>query len=595
VDELSRTLGRGGAWPVSSDRTTWVLAAWEIYKVTGDEEWLNTSFDIIRNTLEDDFRTIRSSLTGMYKGESSFLDWREQTYPKWMSNIDIYESENLGTNAVHYQAHMILAKMAKLLNKPSQTYMDRAEKIKKGINKYLWMKEKGYYGQYLYGRTSLTISKRFETLGEALAILFNVADEEQAKSIIENAPLTSFGASCIYPQIPGIPPYHNNGIWPFVQSYWNLAAAKVGNEDVLNHGLASIYRAGALFLTNYENFVAENGDYVGTEINSHRMLWSMAGNLAMVHRVFIGMSFETGGVRFQPVIPSNYSGKKRLSNFVYRNSILDIEVEGYGDEIKSITLDGETLIDAFLPATIEGAHKIVIKMANNRMKSDKLNLVKNRFSLQNPQITLQGDKIVWDTISQALSYNIYRNGKLFESTNTTYFQIKKSRFSEYAVSAVDRYGDESFLSEPIALSANNEIILQIENYYPKANLPYTNFTGEGFIEIRTLINNKIGFKVDISEPGNYVLDCRYSNGSGPWNTDNNCGIRSLYANGKYFGVLVFPQRGENEWSDWGWTNSLKINLKEGKNELKIVFEEWNNNMDGEINDAMIDCIRLIKI
>jgi len=42
--------------------------------------------------------------TGLVKGESSFLDWREQTYPKWMQPADIYESENLGTNAVHYQA-----------------------------------------------------------------------------------------------------------------------------------------------------------------------------------------------------------------------------------------------------------------------------------------------------------------------------------------------------------------------------------------------------------------------------------------------------------------------------------------------------------
>ncbi len=113
--------------------------------------------------------------------------------------------------------------------------------------------------------------------------------------------MTAYGTTCIYPQIPGISPYHNNGIWPFLQSFWNLAAGRAGNEAALEHGLASIYRAGALFLTNYENFVAETGDYVGTEINSHRMLWSMAGNLAMVHRLFMGLSFEVDGIQFQPV------------------------------------------------------------------------------------------------------------------------------------------------------------------------------------------------------------------------------------------------------------------------------------------------------
>ena len=238
--------GSGGAWPVSSDRTTWCLAAWEIYKVTGDKSWLDEVYPIIKNTLEDDYKTIYDNRSGLYSGESSFLDWREQTYPKWMDNRDIYVSQNLGTNVVHYQAHRILSEMAKIKGEPYEVYNQRAESIKKGINDYLWMQEKGYYAQFLYGRDELILSPRYEALGEALAILFEVADKEQAASIISKSPLTEFGATCIYPQIPGIPPYHNNGIWPFVQSYWNWAAAKTGNEAVLNHGLASVYRASAL-------------------------------------------------------------------------------------------------------------------------------------------------------------------------------------------------------------------------------------------------------------------------------------------------------------------------------------------------------------
>ena len=293
--------GSGGAWPVSSDRTTWVLAAWEVYQVTGERAWLEEIYPIVKATLDDDRKTLVDPPTGLYRGESSFLDWREQTYPKWMDNRDIYVSQNLGTNVVHYQAHRILAEMAKIKGEPYELYNERAEKIKQGINDYLWMKDKGYYAQFLYGRDELILSPRYEALGEALAILFGVADKEQAASIISKSPLTEFGATCVYPQMPGIPPYHNNGIWPFVQSYWNLAAAKTGNEDVLNHGLASIYRAAALFLTNYENMVAETGDFLGTEINSHRMLWSMAGNLAMVHRVFMGMEFKNDGLYFNGI------------------------------------------------------------------------------------------------------------------------------------------------------------------------------------------------------------------------------------------------------------------------------------------------------
>ena len=224
-DRIIQDTGSGGAWPVSSDRTTWALAAWEVYKATGDKDWLQKAYTIIKNSADDDYKTIRSSQNGMYSGESSFLDWREQTYPKWMSNMDIYVSQNLGTNVVHYQTHQILSKMAAILGEPTAPYDAIALQIKKGINEQLWMEDKGYYAQYLYGRNFLTPSKRYEALGEALAILFDVADAEQSKSIISKSPLTEFGATCIYPQIPGIPPYHNNAIWPFVQSYWNLAAA----------------------------------------------------------------------------------------------------------------------------------------------------------------------------------------------------------------------------------------------------------------------------------------------------------------------------------------------------------------------------------
>ena len=35
--------GSGGAWPVSSDREIWAVAAYELYKTTGDEQWLRLS------------------------------------------------------------------------------------------------------------------------------------------------------------------------------------------------------------------------------------------------------------------------------------------------------------------------------------------------------------------------------------------------------------------------------------------------------------------------------------------------------------------------------------------------------------------------
>ena len=92
----------------------------------------------------------------------------------------------------------------------------------------------------------------------------------------------------------------------------------------------------------------------------------------------------------------------------------------------------------------------------------------------------------------------------------------------------------------------------------------------------------------------YLLNVHYSNGSGPWNTDNKCAIRSLTVNGSYAGVLVFPQRGKDEWSDWGFSNSRSVSLQQGENMVVISFEDWNNNMNVDVNTAMLDYLSVVR-
>lgn len=586
--------GSGGAWPVSSDRTTWCLAAWEIYKATGDQAWLDEVYPIIKNTLDDDYKTIYDSRFGLFSGESSFLDWREQTYPKWMDNRDIYVSHNLGTNVVHYQAHRILVEMAKIKGEDFNVYQQRAENIKTGINTYLWMKDSGYYAQFLYGRNELIRSPRYEALGEALAVLFNVADESQAASIISKSPLTEFGATCIYPQIPDIPPYHNNGIWPFVQSYWNWAAAKTGNETVLNHGLASVYRAAGLFLTNYENMVADTGDFLGTEINSHRMLWSMAGNLAMVHRVFMGIEFEVDGLSLNPVIPKKYGGKKQLSNFKYRNAVLNISVNGHGNKIKSVIINDKQSKKAFIPADANGNYTIEIEMENNNFPHKDINLIENHFTPTTVLASKEGNLLKWQTVKEAKEYLIYKNGKLLKKTTDVSFEVDDENYTSYMVTAVDEKGYEGFASEPVVFAKEIKTI-EIEDFAATSKLPYSNFSGNGFVEISLKKNTAILVDVIVEKAGNYLLDFKYSNGSGRWNTNNKCAIRSLTVNDNYKGVIVLPQRGKDEWSDWGFSNIHKVKLNAGKNKIKVHFEDWNNNMNVDVNTAMLDYMRVTTV
>ncbi|MCB8994975.1 MAG: glycogen debranching protein [Bacteroidales bacterium] len=525
--------GTGGSWPISTDRLTWALAAWEIYKVTADRDWLKQAYEIIKNSLDDDKKVAFDEKTGLMYGESSFLDWREQSYPVWMQPVDIYESKNLGTNAVHYQANKILSAMAVILNEPNTAYEETAEKIKEGINSYLWMEEKGYYGQYLYGRYIQELSPRSEALGEALCVLFNIPDSSRQKEIIENTPVTEYGIPCIYPQIPGIQPYHNNAVWPFVEAFWTMASAKAQNETSVLRGLGAIYRPAALFLTNKENMVAETGDEKGTVINSNRQLWSVAGNIAMVYKVFFGMDFQPEGIIFHPFVPESFKGKKELAGFSYRSMNLTLRLKGYGNEIKAFRIDGVLSKTPFLPGDLSGDHRIEIELENSEILTGKVNLQPITFLAFPP---------------------------LSAETTT----------SEIAV-------------------------LEAEKFASGSDLPYKGFSGKGFVELSKQKNTTYSFTADIPEAGEYLIEFRYSNGSGPINTENKCAIRTLKLNSEMVGSIVFPQRGTNEWSVWGESNSLPVSLSKGLNHLSLVFEPWNENMNGEINTCMLDQIRILKL
>jgi hypothetical protein len=595
--KIIQDTGTGGAYPCSTDRMIWATAAFEIYKVTGDKDWLQQAYIIIKNSVDDDMSNAYDAVTGLVKGESSFLDWREQTYPKWMQPADIYESENLGTNAVHYNANRVLAQMAIILKKPADAakYTLNANKIKAGINQYLWMPDKGYYAQYLYGRNFKSLSPRSEALGEALCVLFNIADAKQ-QSVIAKTPVTNYGISCIYPQIPNLPPYHNNAVWPFVQSYWALASAKAGNEQSVMESIASIYRPAALFLTNKENYVADNGDFAGTVINSSNMLWSLSGNLAMVQKLIFGIDFQADKLLFHPFVPKALAGNRSLTNFKYRNAVLNISMEGFGNKIKSFLLDGKAVAANEVASNLKGQHEIKIVLTNAFTAAGKINKVKNITAPANPVVTLLGNKMTWLEVAEAVQYSVLKNGREVQKSGEAFYSIQTNDCAEYQVVALSEYGVPSFASEPILFSEQKAVSqYEIEAVKQKSTLAYKGFSGDGFVEINSKENRTIDIPVTVDQPGVYAINFRYANGNGPVNTENKCAIRTLRVDQKFAGTVIFPQRGKEEWSNWGFSNAVQVTLTKGKHIITVSFSNANDNMNEIVNEAMLDYLQLLKL
>jgi len=450
------------------------------------------------------------------------------------------------------------------------------------------MPEKGYYAQFRYGRNYKFISPRAEALGEALCVIFGIADEARAKQIVASTPVTAFGISCIYPQIPNIPPYHNNAVWPFVQSYWLWAGAKAGNENSVIESISDIYRPAALFLTNKENFVVDNGDFNGTQINSSVMLWSLSGNISIVHKVLFGARFNANSLSFEPFVPKVMAGKRSLTNFKYRDAILNIEMEGYGNKIRSFSLDGK-IVAAVIPASLKGTHTIKIVLDDNTNSSDKINKVANYYSLPAPTVRYDGKNLNWEAVKDAKQYKVLQNGKPISTTTKTSFPVPVKSFAEFSVIALDANNVESFASEPQVVSSTNKYqFVEVEDIAGKAKYPYKGALGTGFAEISTTVNKTISIPVIIDKAGMYSIFFRYANGNGPTNTENKCAIRTLFVDGVKKGTVLFPQRGKEEWSNWGYSNAVKIQLSPGNHTVKLSLEPANDNMNGVINQAMLD-------
>lgn len=591
--------GSGGAWPVSSDRMIWAVAAYEVYKVTGDKEWLKFIYPVIRDSFEDDFKVVYNAESGLVRGETSFIDWREQSYPKWMQTADIYNSEAMNTSVVHAEGLRILSKIADELGKKKEAkrYAEAAKSLTDAINRVFWMDDKGYYAMYTYGRENMILNPRAETLGESLAILFNVASPERAKIISQSNPTTPYGVAIFYPQISDMPSYHNNALWPFVASYWTLACAKAGNEQATLQGFGSVFRPAALFATNKENFNLDNGD-IATELNSSNMLWSLSGNIALTCRILFGINYEDNGLSFSPFVPKVMADNRTLSNFAYRDAKLNITVKGHGQHIKSFMLNGKEC-KPFIPADIKGVNEIVIEMDCEEIPAQAVNNQPNLKAPLTPIAWIEDGRLCWNPIEYIGHYEVILNGKRVAKTRQTSYALTEQ--GEWQVIGVSESGVESFASEPrsnadrfiVEMPGEKTSMKSAEISYQPL-IPIAGYNGNGFVETDHS-TAAISVTIDVPADGEYAFSLRYANGNGPVNTENKCAIRTLTIDGNKIGTVVMPHRGVANWDDWGMTNEVKTELKAGKHTLCIEYRPENENMNLSTNHAIVDCVKLVRV
>ncbi len=576
---------------IATSRIAWCVAAWEVYKVTGDKDWLKYAYNVARNTIEDCRIMAYDQSIGMMHGAVPLLAFEDGQYPGWMQPKDVYESLSLGTNMLFAQAFYILADMGDELDVDTD-YLEEAKRLKDAINQNLWQESKGYYTSFLYGGVYPVKSPTTDNLGQALGVIFDIADDGRAENLMEHSATTPFGVTASYPCANG----GDAVVWPFVQAFWNIAAARVGNENALRRGLGAIYRAAAL-TGSFDGAISAADGTSAVAYGSHR-LCNAAGCAAMIFRVFAGMEFKTDGIEFNPAVPVCFGGIKKISGFKYRNAVIDISIDGTGNEIEEIKIDGKKTDDNFFPATLQGNHTVSIKMKAGRRYSQKVTMRKMEYLPATPILRHLSD---CDTIlnpEKGMRYSLVQNGK-------SGYMTADLRFSHQAADGLSRTSvipcfknQCGFMGKPHNIISDDAVrICQCEDFASSGTALISDAHLSGrFVETSAHRNAEISIPVIVPAAGTYFVDVRYANGSGSmWSDGGKCASRMLYVNTHPQGAIVMPQRGDGEWLNTGFSNMIKVDLLSGKNVLQIMYlEPVCSDIAGGDNTALIDYIRVIK-
>jgi hypothetical protein len=539
--QIVQDTGSGGSWPVSSDRTAWALGAEAVLNTLQGSA--RTRFEVeanraLRGSVEADRAAIFDASDGLYTGEQSFLDWREQTYAPYVLKdlTQLAQSKALSTNTLQYRALRLVSALARDRGETALAarYGRWAEALKIAINRHFWLADYGLYASLLTADAPAIPVAKFDLLGEALAVTSGIADFARAREIVAHYPHAPFGPPVYYPEQPDVAIYHNRAGWPFVTAFDLEAAAQVVNVAVADNAFDSLVRAAALHLTNTENleWLTGRSQYDdGPVINSPRQLWSVAGYIDMVAKVVFGYHVEKRGFRIRPFLTTHMrtvlnGDTATLENLSYKGRELTIELHlppaeaaGYYPPAQ-ITLNGRAVTGLISPSELKPENKIVVRFRPSSTGDDRIRRVAEVapnshddprvFAPQAPSIdvtmTDQHANLSIQAVTsapQALRYAIWRDGVLKVQGLSADKWLDPERLTpelRHCYRVVASYADSGNASHPSAANCVNDVATRTISW-PAV----TALTG------RVAGGNSTALGFRVQSAGMYALSLTYDN------------------------------------------------------------------------------------
>ena len=621
--QIVQDTGTGGSYPISTDRVVWAMGAWELLKHLGGAErtaFLDLALDAMRNTAEHDRAVVFDEADGLYTGEQSFLDWREQTYPQWTATdtVQIGMSKALGTNIAHAVLLDVTAKLAAEKGDAAAAtkYGAWASDLRKAIDARFHAPDEKLYRTFSSTFLDPAPTRRYDLLGSAFAVLHDIADPNKARDVVASYPTLPAGPPVVWPQEKDTPIYHNRSIWPFVTAFWAKAARKADNARAVDAAVRSLVRGAALHLSNMENFEMVTGDTwveegatSGPVVDSHRQLWSVAGYLSMVHDVVFGMEASQTGIRFSPYVTGTlrntlFAGADEIawSGLRYRGKRVSVVVHlppaGASEGALSVAarrLNGAVIGEEEVPsADVEDASVFEVWLADEgrdpgqirEIPKEALADYKNLFGPRNPNITnvsLDGDRLrlSFDPGGESpaeITFHVYRDGQLVASDlpgdTTSWLDPGSSQHATkshcYTVeSAFTVSGNASHRAKPFCYwGPGYERILTVgaQSFAAQGGSLSFNYGKphhEGWGDPGHTLT-VVGLKPQFS--GEHLIQIVAGNGAGPFNTGVTCGVKmvEVKTGGQTIALRPVSMPHLADWASWRESSFVRVTLDKDK-------------------------------
>lgn len=640
--QIVQDTGSGGSWPVSTDRVAWALGARAVLlELVGEARaaFRDATLEALATTLERDRAVAFDATSGLYRGETSFLDWREQTYPGWTQHdvIDIATGAALGTNVLHLHALRLAAELADEVDDARAAgWRAQADALRSAIRERFWLPDLQTFGSFLPSALDPAPVRRLDALGLSLAILEGVATPEEARGILSRYPHYGAGVPVIWPQQQRVPIYHNRAEWPFVDAFWLRAAAVARHDAVSERMVRALVRGAALNLTHLEVFEAGTGApwleddvYSGPVVNSQRQLWSIGGFLSMLHRNIFGLEPTKDGLRVSPWLTHGlrrdlFAGADRLvlHRVLHRSKHLTISVAlppidapalpGGGGALRVVgrTLDDAPLEGDVIPEAllVDGARIEVVMAHDPEVPASSLTEAdptqwRALYGPRTPQIrglTDDGGRLRLELDSgdedpATITYAVYRDGERVAAdlpgTTTSWFDpgsdATAPRSPCYAVEATFIAGGNRSQRSRVRCwwGASNQAIQVIgaADLEAVGGAPSTEHGRFHYQDWGDPGHRLTARGVRPTRSGPHLLQVAYGNGAGPINTGIACGIKRVVvydeADDRLVaeGLLVMPQLGT--WDRWELSSFVPAELDADRSyRIVIAADEGTANM-----------------